>query len=257
MPNATPHFVWYEAALPDAEAGRAFYSDVVGWSSSNAGAPDRPYHVFTAGASPIGGLMPLSDEMRAMGVPPCWTGYVGVPDVDAYAARVVDAGGSVRRPPDDIPGIGRFAVVADPHGAAFILFHGTGDMGPRPEPGAPGTVGWNELMAGDLDSAWAFYQAVFGWTPDQAVPMGELGTYQTFFTGGPFAEGGMMTTFPKEQGTYWKFYFNVPALDAAIARLTAGGGKVVHGPMQVPGGRWMVQALDPQGALFALLSQTR
>jgi len=55
----------------------------------------------------------------------------------------------------------------------------------------------------------------------------------------------------------WQFYFNVEGIDAAAGRVTGNGGKVLMGPMEVPGGSWVVQCQDPQGAHFALLSATR
>ena len=46
-------------------------------------------------------------------------------------------------------------------------------------------------------------------------------------------------------------------LDEAVERINANGGKVVMGPMEVPGGSWVCQAVDPQGAHFALISLQR
>ena len=55
----------------------------------------------------------------------------------------------------------------------------------------------------------------------------------------------------------WLYYFNVDAIDAGVGRIQAAGGKVVNGPMAVPGGSWIVQASDPQGAMFALVAPKR
>jgi len=55
----------------------------------------------------------------------------------------------------------------------------------------------------------------------------------------------------------WGFYVNVDGIDAALERIKAHGGQVLMGPHEVPGGRWIVQAVDPQGAFFALVSDTR
>ena len=49
----------------------------------------------------------------------------------------------------------------------------------------------------------------------------------------------------------------VPTLDAAVDRVNAGGGKIMNGPMEVPGGSWIVQAMDPQGAFFCLVAPKR
>ena len=50
----------------------------------------------------------------------------------------------------------------------------------------------------------------------------------------------------------WLVYFRVPDVHAAAERVKANGGQVVNGPMEVPGGDWIVQAMDPQGAMFAM-----
>ena len=185
-------------------------------------------------------------------------GYVGVPSVDDHVQKLTAAGGSICKPPQDIPGVGRFAVVADPHGAVFMLFQGSeGDSAPPRDASAPGQVGWNELHAGQGDEAFAFYAGLFGWTKDQALDMGPAGPYQLFKTGGAEAAGGMMTKMPEMPVAAWLFYFNVEAIDAAVERVKAGGGQVVHGPMQVPGGGWIINAIDPQGALFALAAPRR
>src|SRR5579859_6781995 len=140
-------FVWYELMTSDAKAAEAFYRGVIGWDIKDAGMPDRSYAILSAGPIMVGGLMPIPEEARAMGVPPTWMGYIAVDDVDGYAARVKAAGGAVLRAPDDIPGVGRFAVAADPHGAAFYLFKGMGEEAPQHDPAAPGHIGWRELHA--------------------------------------------------------------------------------------------------------------
>jgi predicted enzyme related to lactoylglutathione lyase len=50
----------------------------------------------------------------------------------------------------------------------------------------------------------------------------------------------------------WQIYFRVPDINAATERIKANGGKIINGPMEVPGGDWIVNAMDPQGAVFAL-----
>jgi predicted enzyme related to lactoylglutathione lyase len=250
-------FVWYELMTDDPNAAAAFYRDVIGWATQDAGMADRSYTIISMGSTMVGGLMAIPAEARAMGARPGWLGYVGVDDVDACAQRVRAAGGAIHRPPEDIPGIGRFAVVADPHGAAFILFRGASDQAPAPvAPGTPGRIGWHELHAGDGASAFAFYSGVFGWTKADAIDMGPLGVYQIFATGGA-PVGGMMTKMPESPAPFWLYYFNVGAVDAAATRVRDGGGKVVLEPHQVPGGSWIVQCLDPQGAMFALVGAKR
>ncbi|MQW87517.1 VOC family protein [Sinorhizobium saheli] len=249
-------FVWYELMTTDTKAAEAFYKDVVGWSVRDAGMPGMDYTLFSAGEHQVAGLMTMPEGALEMKVPPAWLGYVGVDDVDAAAEKLRAGGGTVHRSPEDIPNIGRFAIVTDPHGAAFALFKGQGEPPPPMDQMAPGNVGWHELMAGDLDTAFDFYSSLFGWTKDQAMDMGEMGVYQIFaHNGQPI--GGMMTRPAEVPNPYWLYYFNVEALDAAIDRAKSGGAKMLMEPMEVPGGAWIVQATDPQGALFALVAPKR
>ncbi len=246
-------FVWYELMTTDTKAAEAFYDDVVGWTSADSGMPDANYTLFKTNGLRVAGLMTMPENALKMNIPPAWLGYVGVDDVDAAATKLAKLGGTVHRQPDDIPGVGRFAVVADPHGAVFALFRGDGDM-PDIKQMDPGSIGWHELMAGDLATELPFYQEMFGWKKDEGI---DMGIYQLFAHDGAQI-GGMMTkpaTVPAPP--YWGFYFNVDALDAAIARSTAKGGKVVNGPMEVPGGAWVVNCVDPQGAYFNLVAPKR
>ncbi len=264
MTAAAP-FCWYELMTSDLTAAEAFYATVIGWTAADSGMSGFRYSIFSAGETGVAGAMTLPEELCAARVPPHWIGYVRVEDVDAALPRLIAAGGSVHRPAADIPGVGRFAVVADPGGAALCLFREampapardpaevpTGPAGTCP----PGRVGWHELQAHDGDAAFAFYAALFGWSEVERMDMGAMGFYRLFATGGP-AVGGMMTRIPEAPRPFWLYYFGVEALDAAVDRLSAAGGRVVMGPMEVPGGAWIVQAFDPQGAMFALVAPRR
>lgn len=257
MSNSRGYFVWYDLMTTDTKAAEAFYRGVVGWRAQDAGLADRSYTVLSAGETGVGGLMALPPEARAAGARPSWTGYIAVDDVDAFAARVKQAGGAVHHAPDDIPGVGRFAVLADPQGAAFMLFKGASDAQPQPPaPGTPGHIGWRELHAGDRESAFTFYANLFGWTKGEAMDMGPMGIYQLFATGGD-PVGGVMTKTDAVPAPFWLFYFNIDDIDAAAARVKDKGGQVLNGPHQVPGDAWIVQCRDPQGAMFALVGPHR
>jgi predicted enzyme related to lactoylglutathione lyase len=257
MPDYHGQFCWYDLMTSDQPAAKAFYGAVLGWGSMEAGGTP-PYTLWTLDGDNVGGLMALPKEAADMGLPPSWMGYVAVDDCDAYAAKVVEAGGAIHRPPTDIPEVGRFAVVADPQGAVFILMRPLRDDSPaRPGPEALGYVGWRELMAGDAPAVFDFYGKLFGWKKDQAFDMGPMGVYQLFATRAD-PVGGMMTSPPGAPWPpHWQYYFNVGDIDAAKARVEAGGGKVLMGPEQVPTGQWILQVTDPQGALFGLLGSRK
>jgi uncharacterized protein len=241
-------FVWYELLTTNMTAAETFYRGVIGWSAKDAGMPGMSYTLFSMGEAGVAGLMTLPDAA----LKPAWIGYVAVDDVDASVALAKREGGAIHRAPDDIPGVGRFAVIADPQGAVLALFKWSGQENPpAATPGTRGHGGWHELHATDWQTAFDYYQNLFGWTKADTVDMGPMGIYQLFANGGE-SIGGMMTKPETMLAPFWLYYFNVENINAAAARVRSGGGQVVREPQQVPGGSWIVQCLDPQGALFAL-----
>jgi predicted enzyme related to lactoylglutathione lyase len=252
--NFIGSFIWYDQMSNDLAGAEAFYTKVVGWTLAPNTMNDQRYTLLQAGATMIGGLMPIPEQ--AKGVQPAWMGYIAVDDVKAYADKVKAAGGAIRRPPTEIPNVGTFAVAGDPHGAGFLLFKASGGDGPAPDPDAPGQIGWRELHAGDGPSALDFYSGLFGWTKTDAMDMGAMGKYLIFSTRSG-QSGGVMTKMPDTPAAMWLYYFNTDAIDAAVERVKAAGGRILVGPMEVPGDRWMLQGFDPQGAVFGLLAPKR
>ena len=254
-------FVWYDQMSDDIRVSEKFYASVCNWTIGANTMNAQDYSILQIPGNPmgVGGLMPIPADAKAMGARATWMGYVSVDDVDAMAGKVAAAGGRVMKPASDIPNVGRFAVVGDPDGAGFILFKPNGTPPPGyvpPAQGTPGTIGWHELHSSDHERAMAFYSGLFGWKKDHAHDMGPMGIYQTFKIG-ETQGGGMMNKGPQTPKAHWLYYVNVPAADDAAAKVKAGGGTVLNGPMEVPGDLWTVQALDPQGAMFGLLAPKR
>ena len=254
MTNSHGRFVWYVLMTSDVEAAKDFYTNVVGWIARDASMPGLPYTVFTAGEVPICAVMGLPEDLGSMDEGPGWIGYVKVNDVDATADRIKQLGGRVHVQPQDIMNVSRFSVVADPQRATLALFNW---LTPRPDQAvdlrARGSIGWHELYAADWEKAWAFYSELFGWQKAQA-DSSALGTYQLFSAAGQ-PIGGMYTKPPEIPVPFWLYYFNVGDIDAAVRRVKAGNGRILKGPAEVPGGNWIVQCVDPQGAIFALVGQ--
>ncbi|WP_438277419.1 VOC family protein [Nitrobacter sp.] len=250
--SSVGRFVWYELMTSDVEAAKAFYTKVVGWQAEDTAATGMTYTLFKVGEVHAAGLMALTEDARNRGVPPCWTGYVAVDDVDASSDQFKKHGGAVHVPPCDIPNTGRFAIVADPQGAVLALFKGATPQ-QAPAFGAPGHAGWHELMAADWEKAFAFYATLFGWQRADAIDIGPMGKYQ-LFTAGEQPIGGMFNKPAKMPIPFWLYYFSIDAIDAGTERVKSGGGKIINGPMEVPGDMWIVQCTDPQGAMFALVA---
>jgi hypothetical protein len=247
-------FVWHELTTTDMKSAKAFYASVVGWGARGASMPGSAYSLFTIGDSPVTGLMNMPEEARRTGVTPRWTGYVGVDDVDAAVERIKQLGGAVYVPPMDVPNISRFSVVADPQMATLALVKGAKtSQAQSVASGKPGHVGWHELLAADWETAFAFYGELFGWQKADSH-VGVMGAYQEFSAGGETI-GGMFTKPATLPVPFWLYYFNIDDIQAAAKRVEAGGGQIVYGPTEVPGGAWIVHCTDPEGAIFALLDR--
>jgi len=254
MSDANGRFVWYELMTTDVEGAREFYGAVVGWGAKDVpmpGSAGHGYTMLTMGETPQHGLMALPDEARAMGARPSWTGYVEVPDVDQGLLRAARLGGQAVTPAMDIPGVGRFAIVSDPTGGTLALFHSSNPDQDAPAPmNEPGRVCWSELHTQDWEKAFSFYGELMGWRKTDSMDMGPMGTYQ-MYGAGDTTLGGMFNS--PAPHPFWLYYFVVGDIDQAQARVLAAGGRVDNEVHQVPGGGWIVQCTDPQGAAFALL----
>lgn len=256
MVESHGRFVWYELMTTNVDAAKAFYADVVGWGAQRISLPGSTYSLLTAGDAPVAGLMSMPEEAARSSATPHWIGYVEVDDVDEAVERTKQFGGTVYVPPTNVPDISRFAIVADPQMATFAMVKG---LKPRQEPlaglGAPGRVGWHELLAADWEKAFAFYSALFGWRKSDGH-VGLLGAYQGFAAGATTI-GGMFTKPPTLPHPFWLYYFNVADVEAAANRVEARGGQILYGPLEAPGGAGIAHCADPQGAIFALLERRR
>jgi hypothetical protein len=247
-------FAWYELLTTDIAAARAFYSHVVGWAARDASTTAFSYSVFTTGASEIGGLMELPPDARLTGAAPRWVGYVEVDDIDGTAERLRKLGGRIYVPPTD-SNIGRVSIVIDPQTAALGMVGGLKRGSPSDVPDEPGHIGWHELFATDAGKAFAFYRALFDWRA-VASEKDSLESYQLFAVSGRTV-GGVFNKLPRAPVPFWLYYFNVTDLDAALAAVKDGDGKVVHGPFELTSGNWIARCIDPQGAMFALQGKRR
>ncbi len=250
-------FIWYELLTPDADGAKAFYDSVVGWTiEAQSNFPNGYRMIGRSDGKSAGGLLPLTDEMRQHGAHPTWLGYLYVDDVDASVSAIEQDGGKALMPAFDIPDIGRVALVADPQGAAFYIMT---PMAPEGQPDAVSDVfsptevqrcAWNELLTTDLSAAKHFYPKHFGWKLGDTMPMGPMGDYQFIEQGGRMI-GAMFA--PQDRPPAWRFCFRVASLEKSIDAVRSGGGEVLFGPTDVPGGGRIIQANDPQGAFFMLI----
>lgn len=253
--------LWNELMTTDLAAAERFYTAVVGWTVTPfEGSTVGPYSLFTrADGVPTAGGMALPPELLAHQVPPHWMLYVGAPSLDAAVADAQRLGATVLSPVIAVPTVGRMQTLADPQGAAFTVLEPAPSSEGSPEaPPQLGDASWVELMTTDAEAALRFYVDLFGWQPLEAIDMGPMGKYHMFGRHlGPL--GGMMNKTPDmaKIPSNWGIYFRVSDIAAATERVKANGGQVLNGPMEVPGGDWIVNCLDPQGAAFSLHAAKR
>jgi predicted enzyme related to lactoylglutathione lyase len=262
--NPAGSFVWYELMSPDPDASARFYEPVVGWKVASRAEPGAAmdYRMIERndGAN-AGGLMRLTDEMLRGGARPCWLGYLSVGDVDAAVAAIEGDGGKALMPAFDIE-VGRIAMLADPQGAPFYV------MKPKPPAGREGMdsdvfstdrpqhVRWNELRTSDPEAALAFYGKHFGIEPSGEMDMGEMGRYRFLSKAGTMI--GAVMQRPKEMpASAWGFYLGVDDIDRAGDAVRSGGGQILAGPHEIPGGEFSLDGIDPQGAPFGLVGPRR
>ena len=254
-------FLWYELLTPAPDEAVDFYTSLIGWDTAPFGPVEGPegeeeYTMWMKGEAPVGGLMQLPEEAAAAGAPPHWLAYVGTPDVDATAEQASGLGATVLVPPTDIPTVGRFAVIQDPFGAVFAAYKPESDPPPEEDPSS-GCFSWHELATRDYERAFDFYSALFGWEKTDAMDMGEEGIYQMYGRGGATLGGMYNLTENMPWPPNWLYYIQVDDVHEAVDRVKGMGGQVLNGPMEVPGGDYIAQCLDPQGGGFAMHSLSK
>ena len=248
------NFIWYELMTSDPAGTAAFYGAVVGWtiaSHTDPAAVSMDYRMIgRSDGGNAGGVLALNADMLAGGARPIWIGYLEVDDVDAAVDAIKADGGAVQMPATDLP-VGRIAMVTDPQGAPFYI------MDPIPPEGGgesdvfsvtePQRVRWNELSTSDPDAVVAFYTKHFGWGQEGEMDMGEMGAYR-FIQCGDVGIGAVMPLMQGMPLSMWSYYIGVDDIDRARAAVTANGGTITNEPMEIPGGEYAMNAIDPQGA---------
>lgn len=248
-------FVWYDLLTPDPKAAVRFYASIAGWKIQPFGdqsGPD-PYSMWVGSQGPLGGVMILPEEAKKMGAPPHWVSHVQVDNVEETLKKVRALGGQIYHDVEQIPTVGRVALIADPQGAPISVFTPLDAMSLH-DSTKHGEFSWCELLTTDHRAAIDFYSKIFGWEVTGAHDMGPLGEYMLYGHNG-VTLGGMFTkTADMPMPPMWIYYLHVDNMDEAVKTAVAGGAQVLMGPHEVPGGDMITQLLDPQGAMFALHS---
>lgn len=240
-------FVWRENVTTDVAKAAAFYKGLFGWRLEEVPMGDFMYTLVYAGEKQVAGLMPMPKE--AKGVPSHWMSYVSVDDVDKTVVAATEAGGKVIMPAQDIPNIGRFALLQDPTGAMFTAWKSkspeAGDAQPKRH-----EFCWEQLSSPDVAKATAFYEKVLGWT---SKSFGEGGGVVTYNAG----EAMVASAMPAPPGVppHWLTFVFVGKLADANQKVGELGGKVLMAEIPVPGMGAFSVIQDPAGATIGLFEE--
>lgn len=116
-------FPWHELYVPNGEAAKEFYSKLFGWGTQPMDMGEMgTYEMFTQGDAPFCGMMATANQPEMQNVPPHWSIYISVDDVDAKVAAATGMGANVLVPAMDVPEVGRMALLQDPQGATFWVY---------------------------------------------------------------------------------------------------------------------------------------
>lgn len=241
-PMTTSHgnFTWFELVTSEIDDAKAFYTETLGWKTTEMDMGDFQYPMLVAGEAPQAGIV----APQQPGTPAHWISYLAVDDVDARVAKVTEHGGKVVVPPTDIS-VGRFALVADPQGALFNLFKGTSDEGGSTE------FHWNELWAKDAEAVLPFYREVLGFEVEtMKMPNGDYYVLKNADGG----QGGIMTSPIEGVPPMWLPYAKTDDCDAAVARAKQHGGSVKNEANTIEGIGRIAIIGDRTGAVLGLIT---
>lgn len=254
MGNPQGVFGWVDLGTTDQKAAKKFYGSLFGWKYDDQPLPEGSgggvYSLAHRDGKQIAGI-----GTAQPGMPPVWSSYIMVDNVDAAAERVPGLGGRVLMPPMDVMDTGRMAFVTDPTGAAVGLWQPY-KMGGADLFNEPGAMTWNELATRGVDKAMPFYQELVGWSWN---PMEGSPTPYHLATMGERQIAGAMDmdeVWPAEVPPHWDVYFSVEDADKSLAKAEKLGGKSMAGPIDVPDVGRIYMISDPQGASLYIMQPT-
>lgn len=253
-------FCWVELMTTDLNSAKQFYRDIFSWQAkvqdftiADGHPDDENYIMWQLDHKFLGGGFQLNHEMLAQGAVPCWSNYILVADPEQIVTTAKALGGKIIKPILNVFDIGRMAVIADPTGGIFSIWQpNKSDVESHIDQDKHGMFCWQELMTYDTDKAARFYCDLFAWNADKKQVDGHE---YTEFTNGNSSFAGMLQITPEmgEMPPYWQTYFSIDNCDHAITVAKSKGGKVLHGPFDIPQVGRAAMLQDQQGACFSII----
>ena len=254
FPPGTPS--WCDLSTTDLTGALGFYTELFGWDAGETGGVDTGgYTMCFLRGLPVAAVAPQMEHQADQGIPPAWTTYITVDDVDELAGRVEELGGSLLSPPFDVFDFGRMCVLTDPSGAPVALWQARSHAGAGIVNDA-GAMCWNELATRDPEAAQTFFGELLGWEVDRKGD--GPADYREFRRRGESTNvAGCMPMvgdmWPDWLPAHWMVYFAVDDVDATAVRAAELGGTISVPPTDIEPGRFAVLG-DPQGAVFSVIA---
>ncbi|MGI5347459.1 VOC family protein [Streptomyces sp. CA-250714] len=248
-PEGTP--CWVEVRVAEPVRTSTFYAALFGWTFFDHGAEYDHYLTARLDGRAVADIGPRP-ATEAADAPPAWLVCFAARSVDAVAAKIVDAGGKVLLPPDDVGTHGRFAVAADPAGAEFAVWQAYAYPGAEVT-GVAGATVWHHCASQDVEASLAFYAEVFGHTVTRSPAGQGAGCTTLDLDGRPVASVGEPSPGSGHAApSRWEVTFGVGDLAAALTQVTELGGATLDGPFETSHGM-CARVTDAQGTAFDLL----
>ena len=241
---------WIELFTSDPDRSRAFYGELFGWTSEDAGEEYGHYINFSKDGRRVAGCMRNDGQA---GMPDVWSIYLATDDAEKTAELAAANGGQVIVPAMAVGELGTMAVVTDAGQAAIGIWQ-PGTHAGFAVWGEPGTPGWFELHTREHDATVRFYRDVFKWDTHAVSDTPDF-RYTTLGEGDGQLAGIMDASafLPDGVPAHWSVYFRVEDTDATLAKIAKLGGSQVMAAEDTPYGR-LAQAADPTGTLFKLVA---
>ena len=236
---------WIDLYSSDPEKASAFYGELFGWTAQPPQEGFGGYFIYTKDGKAVAGCM---HNDGSMGYPDAWGIHLMTDDVASLAEATAKHGGSVEMGPMDVAENGSSAMIKDPGGSIVGAWQPNQIKGFEVS-GEAGAPAWFELHTANYDGTVDFYREVFGWDTHAMSDAPEF-RYTTLGEGDT-ALAGIMDD--KDEPSGWNVYFEVPDVDAALARVEGLGGKIISPAEDTPYGR-LARASDPTGTAFRLIA---
>ena len=205
------------------------------------------YHMQKLRGLEVAAMYQQGNEEQQQGVPPHWKTYFTVDDIAKTTEQANESGATVMFGPIEVFDAGHAAVLQDPQGAVFALWHGKNHIGVRVKD-ETSAIMWTELLTNAAEDATKFYSDLLGMSSSK---MPGPVDYTMLKVGGTDVAGVMAIT--DEMGPvppHWMVYFGIDDVDNAASKVESLGGSIMVPPTDIPYIGRFAGLKDPQGAVF-------